>query len=154
MKIIILRHGEATYSASDRVLSLEGQRQVAATANKLNAHYKVTTCISSNKTRALQTAKIACNVLGFKGEVEIDKELSPSGNPAHIVSYLDTFEMGSSVVLIVSHLPLVEILAYELNLKITLPPSFDTADALVVDYNGKRGKYVAFYKPFEDTKFF
>ena len=86
MKIIILRHGEATYSASDRVLSLEGQRQVAATANKLNAHYKVTTCISSNKTRALQTAKIACNVLGFKGEVEIDKELSPSGNPAHIVS--------------------------------------------------------------------
>ena len=66
MKIIILRHGQAIFQNSDRVLSSHGMREVADTSSQMARLYKLTKCISSPKTRAVQTATIACNQFNFR----------------------------------------------------------------------------------------
>ena len=150
MKIIILRHGLATYSNADRVLSDEGIKEVANTAMHLAKHYRITKCFCSPKTRAVQTATIACEHFKFKEKIEYLKELTPSGDPALVISFVEASCSEKDVVLIVSHLPLVETLAYEFTRRTKLPPQFDTACALVLDYSGNLAHFNSFYAPFDD----
>jgi len=154
MKIIILRHGEATFANSDRILSSAGMRQAAATGTKLSALVKVTKCFSSPKTRAVQTAQIVCNQLGFTGEIEYLNELTPSGNTDYLISFIEASCDKSDVILLVSHLPLVENLAYELCKKTQIPPQFDTACSLVIDFNGQIGHFEQFVSPFKEDVIF
>ena len=89
MRIVILRHGEATLSNCDRVLSSQGMKEAVATGQKLSKILTITKCFCSPKTRAEQTANIVCQQLGFDGNKETLSELTPSGNPAKIISYID-----------------------------------------------------------------
>lgn len=86
--------------------------------------------------------------------MEYLRELSPSGNPQYIISYLETTCSDNDVVLLVSHLPLVELLSYQINGKNEFPPSFDTACALVLDYDKVRGRYERFISPYNDDRIF
>lgn len=154
MRIVILRHGEAALSNFDRVLSSNGMKEAAATGQKLSKILKITRCFCSSKTRAEQTANIVCQQLGFEGANENFSELSPSGNPAKVISYIDEKCDDEDTVLLVSHLPLVELLAYEYNGKLNFPPKFSTACALIIDYDFVRGKYKRFISPFGDDVIF
>jgi phosphohistidine phosphatase len=72
--IWLLRHGDAEPHGSDdasRGLTDKGKRQ-AANAGKaiLALGIEIEICLASPKVRALQTAKIACEVLGMEPEAE------------------------------------------------------------------------------------
>ena len=154
MRIVILRHGEATLSNCDRVLSSQGMKEAVATGQKLSKILTITKCFCSPKTRAEQTANIVCQQLGFDGNKETLSELTPSGNPEKIISYIDETCDDEDTVLLVSHLPLVELLAYEYNSKLNFPPRFSTACALIIDYDYVRGKYKRFISPTHDDVIF
>ena len=70
MRIVILRHGEATLSNCDRVLSSQGMKEAVATGQKLSKILTITKCFCSPKTRTEQTANIVCQQLGFDGNKE------------------------------------------------------------------------------------
>lgn len=76
MRIVILRHGEATLSNCDRVLSSQGMKEAVATGQKLSKILTITKCFCSPKTRAEQTANIVCQQLGFDGNKETLSELT------------------------------------------------------------------------------
>ncbi len=146
MKIVIMRHGDATFSNSDRILSEQGIEEVEKIASYLSSIVKIDRCLCSPKTRAMQTAGILKYKV-FDCDVEIERMLTPSGDPVSLVSYLDAIIKQDKNLLIVSHLPLVELLAYELHKRMKAPPLFDTACALVLDYDGKNANYEAFVSP-------
>ena len=150
MKIIILRHGQAIFQNIDRVLSSHGMREVADTSSQMARLYKLTKCISSPKTRAVQTATIACNQFNFRQDLDYLKDLAPSGDPDTVIAYVDAVCQKDDVVLLVSHLPLVENLAYHFVNKQKSPPEFETACALILDYDGQKGKFEKFFTPFDD----
>lgn len=154
MRIVILRHGEATLSNFDRVLSSQGMKEAVATGQKLSKLLKITRCFSSPKTRADQTASIVCQQLCFDGKREHLSELTPSGNPTKVISYIDETCNDEDTVLLVSHLPLVELLSYEYNGKLSFPLRFSTACALIIDYDYVRGKYKRFISPKDDDVIF
>ncbi|WP_406017084.1 SixA phosphatase family protein [Succinivibrio sp.] len=154
MKIIVIRHGDAIYENADRVLSGQGQEEVGQVGAKLKEFFKATKIYSSPKTRAMQTAAIIADKLDFKDKIEYIPDLTPSGNAHNVISFIDVnCDMYDNVIL-VSHLPLVEILSYDLNQKITIPPQFGTGCALVMDYNGVRAKYERFVSPYENDYLF
>ena len=154
MKIIVIRHGDAIYENADRVLSGQGQDEVGQVGAKLKEFFKATKIYSSPKTRAMQTATIIADKLDFKDKIEYIPDLTPSGNAHNVISFIDVnCDMYDNVIL-VSHLPLVEILSYDLNQKITIPPQFGTGCALVMDYNGVRAKYERFVSPYENDYLF
>jgi phosphohistidine phosphatase len=71
--IWLLRHGEAEDHAADdasRRLTAKGERQSRAAGKALAAlGVELEICLTSPKTRSLQTARIACEVLGAQIEV-------------------------------------------------------------------------------------
>ncbi len=154
MKIVIVRHGDAVYSNEDRILSVTGRKEAAIVGEKLKRVINIDYCYSSPKTRALETSSLICDALGFHSKIEYLGELTPSGNARQIISFIDaTIEMEKTVML-VSHLPLVEILSYDLNRNIIRPPQFGTACALIMDYNGEVGYYERFISPYADDYVF
>ncbi len=154
MKILVLRHGDAIYESSDRVLSKTGQKEVAIVGEKLSSFFKATKIYTSPKTRAMQTATIVAEKIGFNDQIEYLPDLTPSGNAHNVISFVDINCDSDDNVILVSHLPLVEILSYDFNQKIMVPPQFDTACALLMDYNGLRAKYERFISPNAEDYFF
>ncbi len=154
MKIVIVRHGDAVYSKDDRVLSVVGQEEAHRTGKKLKNLINPDLCFSSPKTRALETCSIICDEIGFSNKIEYLSSLTPSGNPRDIIDYLEALDKKNATIMLVSHLPLVEILSYEFNRKIQRPPQFGTACALILDYNGEIGHYERFVSPDEDDYVF
>ncbi|MGN0903028.1 MAG: SixA phosphatase family protein [Succinivibrio sp.] len=150
MKIIVLRHGDAEFRDGDRYLSKKGEEEVNSSADTILSLYTPDLCLSSPKARAMQTASIVLGKMGRKLNPVILPELTPSGDPKSVVSYIDYQAKENSVILVVSHLPLVELLCYELNGRFNMPPSFSTACALSLDYDGVRGKYRHFICPARD----
>jgi phosphohistidine phosphatase len=72
--IWLLRHGDAEPNGGDdssRELTNKGKRQAANAGKAISAlGIEIEVCIASPKVRALQTAKIACEILGMEPEVE------------------------------------------------------------------------------------
>lgn len=151
MKLVIMRHGDAAFSNSDRNLSETGRKEVSTIAYSLANVVRIDRCLCSPKTRAVQTANILKDKV-FYCDIEIEKMLTPSGDPAQIISYLDSIIEPDKNLLIVSHLPLVELLAYELNKKIAPPPVFDTACALLIDYDGEIARFETYLSPYHGIK--
>jgi phosphohistidine phosphatase len=79
--IYLLRHGEAERGNGDdaaRRLTTRGERQSETAGRALAAlGAEIDACLSSPKTRAADTARLACRPLGL--EHEIAEELSGSG---------------------------------------------------------------------------
>ncbi len=154
MKIIVMRHGDAIYENADRILSKKGQTEVALVGEKLKEIFKPSKIYSSPKTRAMETASIVADKTGFSDKIEYIPDLTPSGNAHNVISFVDVNCDSYDNVILVSHLPLVEILSYDLNQKITIPPQFGTGCALIMDYNGVRAKYERFVSPYENDYLF
>ncbi len=129
MKVIIMRHGQADWSApSDRERSLTGQgiQEVSSTAAQL-AGQQINRIIASPYLRVQQTAGIVSKACGVA--VDTLDALEPDGDSASVVQALPE----SGVVLLVSHMPLVSCLAGLLcDGSTSNGPSFQTAMALVL----------------------
>jgi phosphohistidine phosphatase len=72
--IWLLRHGDAEDHAADdasRRLTAKGERQARAAGEALaTLDLGIEACLTSPKTRSVQTATIACETLGLEPEIE------------------------------------------------------------------------------------
>ena len=136
MKVCIMRHGEAGFSASSdasRSLTDFGRKQASQAGLWLNQqNYKFDLGLVSPYLRAQQTfseLSAYCSV----PKVETDNFLVPGGSPSHIADLLMTLPArGIENVIIVSHLPLVGYLVNELCPEVS-PPMFPTAAIACVE---------------------
>ena len=104
MKLIIMRHGQASWSAgsdSKRPLTDHGRKEVQATANLLLPDWSVDCVLASPYLRAQQTGKIVADILHCK--MDILEDITPDGHPPAVIKHLP--EDGT--VLLASHMPLV-----------------------------------------------
>jgi phosphohistidine phosphatase len=102
--IILLRHGDAEpdSGAGDaaRALTGKGRRQASMAGRALAAMGQIPeVCLTSPKTRALQTAELACESLGLTPVVEEDL-----AGPGHRVEVLAS---GYGSALLVGHEPMM-----------------------------------------------
>ena len=149
MEVIIMRHGQATFSGLDRVLTNDGINEVKNTARNLCAHFTIDTILSSPKTRAVQTAQIVQETLSRRSpQVEILSDLTPSGDPDTCFDYLQArFDKPNDhAVLLVSHIPLVQKLV-EYACPQTQIPVFVTGSAFILDYSAPSFVPKAFFTP-------
>jgi phosphohistidine phosphatase len=109
MDIYLLRHGIAeSHAASDeeRDLTAEGRekvRDVAATAHR--AGVRPSLVISSPYRRALATARIAVEVLGYRNTITETRVLVPEGDPPAVWDLVRSMR-DEPAVLLVGHQPL------------------------------------------------
>ena len=131
MKLIIMRHGEASRaSGSDfhRTLTDDGRRDVMTTVSELRKRVQLDQVLASPYIRARQTGQIVADELGC-GMTTLDS-LIPDGHPCDVMEQLP--ETG--VVLIASHMPMVGRLAGLLcDGAMGTGPGFGTAHALILD---------------------
>ncbi|HYP13326.1 MAG TPA: phosphohistidine phosphatase SixA [Bryobacteraceae bacterium] len=121
MQVYILRHGIAEEGSpggrdADRQLTNEGRKRLrevlrlAETADVLP-----TRIISSPYVRAVQTAEVAIDVLGYSEDLLKTEALIPSSNPESVWDELRLHE-GVSQVMLVGHEPLLSrVVAFLLN---------------------------------------
>ena len=130
MKLIIMRHGQASWSApSDalRPLTDHGRLEVRCTIEQMT-EMGVDRIVASPYLRARQTAGIAGEVLGLS--VEILKGITPDDSPAAALAQLP----DSGQVLVVSHMPMVGYLTSLLcDGSIFDGPGFATGSAAVLE---------------------
>ncbi len=105
----LLRHGEAEdgYPDDERPLTERGARQAQAAGRALaRLAVRIETCLTSPKTRALETAKLACDPLG----VAVMTEPALSGEP------FDAQELTAGLrdVLLVGHDPSFSLTLHDL----------------------------------------
>jgi phosphohistidine phosphatase len=102
--IWLLRHGDAEDGEgkpdAERELTEKGRRQARASGLALAAMgVELEACLSSDKARALETARIACEALGSRIEVETDDRLRDREfNPLDVAA-------GRGEILLVGHEP-------------------------------------------------
>ena len=129
MKLIIMRHGQASWSApsdSLRPLTEVGRHQVRQTVEQLQGE-GINRIVASPYLRAQQTADIASEILGVT--VDTINDITPDDSPVDAVGQLP--EQGN--VLVVSHMPLVSALTALLCDGVPSGgPGFGTADAAVL----------------------
>jgi phosphohistidine phosphatase len=115
MKIFILRHGQAeAYQTSDAVRRLT-EKGVADTQQMLSSNLQFLSSVknicASPLVRAKQTAAIAAQLLKVESLITTSC-LEPEANLQDVFSFLESF--SETEILLVSHLPLVGILANRL----------------------------------------
>lgn len=154
MHVIIMRHGQAAYAGTDRVLTATGRAEAAATGLKLGGLFTIHHVFASPKTRALETARLVLEQLpGVPPQLEEVRELTPSGNAALVHDLVLSRAQNHENVLLVSHIPLVELLTEEFCPGIEMP-IFGTAAALVIDYDeNMHGRVVKFITPSLEVTF-
>ena len=149
MKVCIMRHGEAGFSASSdssRSLTSYGIRQAIQAGQWLKQqNFQFNIGLVSPYLRAQQTlAELSSQV--SVSTVETDKLLVPGGNPEYIANLLSTYpSQGIEQVIIVSHLPLVGYLVNELCPDIS-PPMFPTASIACIELTSTIGKLEWFHQ--------
>ncbi len=135
MKIYIMRHGEAGYSAlsdSKRALTEHGINQSKQVGHWLNEqHIQFDLGLVSPYLRAQQTLEHLASAVSI-AQIETNNGLVPGGCAAHIVDMLTLLPLsGIKNTLIVSHLPLVGYLVNELCRHVP-PPMFATASVACI----------------------
>ncbi|MFZ3184925.1 MAG: phosphohistidine phosphatase SixA [Pseudomonas sp.] len=111
MKLWLLRHGEAEPQArSDaaRELTRHGRKEVLHSAAHLVGR-PLTAILASPYVRAQQTAQLVRETLGFAAPIVTVPWLTPDGDLAEALRYLDA--QGDQELLLVTHQPLVGELA-------------------------------------------
>jgi phosphohistidine phosphatase SixA len=158
MKLIILRHGHALnrnentcYSDSKRPLSSIGMDQIKKSALKISGlldNEPVIDIYHSSKLRALQSARIVYDTLSktyfSKGpgrpqlSLEQAEGLCPEDNPD---TWYNIIMLRRDPLIIVSHLPFVELLAFKLTKAAGYNeiPAFYTSTALYLEKNRSNG---------------
>ncbi|MEZ0122510.1 MAG: phosphohistidine phosphatase SixA [Candidatus Reddybacter sp.] len=109
MDLFFLRHGEAeprAASDAERQLTPAGESDVLGVIESRRAELAaVELIVTSPYKRALQTAKIAAQALGFDQELLVTEQLEPGGEPQALFHFIDVLDAKS--ILLVTHQPLV-----------------------------------------------
>lgn len=151
MKVYIMRHGEAGYSAtsdSSRPLTDFGEKQCLSVANWFNEQgITFEQAMVSPYLRAQQTYSIIADVVSIKHS-DTNPLLTPAGCASHVVDNLTMLLLsGVKSILIVSHLPLVGYLVNELCPHIS-PPMFSAADVACISLSqDSEGELEWFHHP-------
>ena len=141
MKVFIMRHGEAEVVASSdeaRHLTEYGRKQSISQGQWLKTHLNLTALsvqkvIVSPYVRAQETFELVNSALdNILNDVETWSGITPYGN--------------ATLVLLVSHLPLVGSIVSELYGKRN-PISFYPSTIVQIDWNGEKGTIEAFHYP-------
>jgi phosphohistidine phosphatase len=112
MRIYLLRHGNAEDPSrrptdEDRQLTDEGRDEVARVGRAVRrAKVDMSLVITSPYVRAVQTADIAVEALGYKGQVARTKALEPDSDPDAVWQEIRTHS-GLEHLLLVGHEPLL-----------------------------------------------
>ncbi len=140
MRIYLLRHGiaEDGYGKpdSERTLTPEGIKKLHEVMKTLrDANVSPTLVISSPYKRALQTAEIAVQDLGFQGTFETSTSLTPDSNPRDAWTEVRA-RKGEAEVLLVGHDPLFSSLTAFLLNSPSLMIDFKKAGIVAIDMAG------------------
>jgi phosphohistidine phosphatase len=121
MQIYILRHGIAEDAApgkpdSERALTEEGREKLRKVLKRArSAEVVPAVVLSSPYRRAIETAEMAAEVLGFAGKIERTRALTPDASPSDVWEELRT-RKEEPAVLLASHEPLTgSLIAYLLD---------------------------------------
>ena len=116
MQIYLLRHGIAENARtgqpdSERALTAEGREKLRRVLRRARAaEVNPGAILSSPYRRALETAEVAAESLGFKSEIERTSALVPEASPYDAWEEIRTRRPDASV-LLASHEPLMSSLA-------------------------------------------
>jgi phosphohistidine phosphatase len=116
MQIYLLRHGIADdqrpgHSDSERALTSEGRDKLRRVLKRAHsADVKPSAILSSPYRRALETAEVAVDVLGFSGKVERTQALVPEASPQDTWNEIRSHK-NEEAILLASHEPLMSSLA-------------------------------------------
>ncbi len=109
MRVFLMRHGEAQPAEEvardeDRTLTEKGETRLHKACRGLRRLEVLPERIfTSPSTRAVQTAKIIAEELGFTGEIEAVEELAPAALPEDMAEVLKT--LAHEQVLLIGHQP-------------------------------------------------
>jgi phosphohistidine phosphatase len=112
MEIYLLRHGIAEEGQpgrpdSERVLTSEGREKLRRVLKRARAAGADPSLIlSSPFQRAVQTAEIAAEVLGYKAQIEQTRALVPDARPNEVWDAIRE-RKGEKAILLASHEPLM-----------------------------------------------
>jgi phosphohistidine phosphatase len=106
MEIYLLRHGiaEDGYPDSERALTGEGKEKLRRVLKR--AGVKPSLILTSPYRRAVETAEIAAEVLGYSGDIERAQSLTPDGSPADVWEEIRA-RKNEDAILLASHEPLM-----------------------------------------------
>ena len=116
MQIYLLRHGIAENARtgqpdSERALTAEGREKLRRVLRRARAAVvNPSAILSSPYRRALETAEVAAETLGYKSEIERTPALVPEASPYDAWEEIRTRRPDASV-LLASHEPLMSSLA-------------------------------------------
>ena len=112
MQIYLLRHGIADdqkpgRSDADRELTDEGRDKLRRVLKRARgADVSPSLILSSPYKRAVQTAEIAADVLGYKEKIQLSRALTPEVSPLGVWEELRVHKAETSI-LLASHEPLM-----------------------------------------------
>jgi len=106
MEIYLLRHGiaEDGYPDSARALTAEGKDKLRKVLKR--ATVKPSLILTSPYRRAVETAEIAAQVLGYDSEIERAQALTPDGSSAAVWEEIRA-RKNEDAILLASHEPLM-----------------------------------------------
>ncbi len=116
MQVYLLRHGIAENAKpgqpdSERALTAEGREKLRRVLRRARAaEVNPGAILASPYRRALETAEVAAEVLGYKSEIERTRALVPEASPSDAWEEIRTRRPDASV-LLASHEPLMSSLA-------------------------------------------
>ena len=125
VKIYLIRHGHAvdadhTLSDGERYLSKKGRRTVREVGKALRkAGVSIDAVLTSPLVRAVQTAELVAEQLGFDGIIEVLPSLVPIGP---IETSAETIRGRASSLVVVGHEPSISALAGLLTRQGHFPP--------------------------------
>jgi phosphohistidine phosphatase len=121
MQIYLLRHGiaedaPAGHSDSERALTSEGKEKLRKVLKRARAAgVELSLMLSSPYRRAVETADVAADVLGYKGKILRTRALLPETSPYNTWEEVRAFK-DETAILLASHEPLMSSLtAFLLN---------------------------------------
>lgn len=133
MPILLVRHGEAMPSHGpdeERILSLRGRDEVRAIASALALRGMAPGAVlASPLVRAVQTAELLAQGLGYPGVVAVDRAFEPHGDVRRAEQILSG---APGLVIAVTHEPFVRLLAGALTMQASVR-SFRTAECALID---------------------
>ena len=151
MKLYIMRHGQAGFSASSdsaRPLTERGRQESRLVAKWLAPQIeRLDRAIHSPYLRAKETWQTVKEVLPPAHAIEECGDLTPHGDADRMVSYLEVLAERNEAILVVSHLPLVGDLVAQLCA--THAPAFHTGSVACVEFKGGRGTLLWIKAPSE-----
>jgi len=106
MEIYLLRHGiaEDGYPDPQRALTDEGREKLRKVLKRSGA--KPSLILTSPYVRAVQTAEIAAQVLGYTEEIERAQALTPEGTPTAVWEEIRAHQ-NEKAILLASHEPIM-----------------------------------------------